>query len=155
MSQNRKSHRRTIVTDRRLKFAAVGVANTATDFIFFNILAAVMGVPPILANICSTGIAMGQSFVFNKFFVFQSRGGNRWQQGALFLLVTITAMWGVQSIVIWILHAPADWFAARLIASPELASALALNGTKAAATVASLIWNYAFYRSVVFKKGDS
>lgn len=152
MTQQKKSRTTQVVTERRVKFAAVGAANTAVDFIIFNILATVLGFSPILANIASTGVAMTQSFLLNKFFVFKSHGGNRWQQGTLFLLVTVTAMWGVQTFVIWALHVPAEWLAGQFIASPDLANVIALNGTKVIATIASMIWNYIFYRSLVFGK---
>lgn len=154
MPRQKFPHLRSVVTDRRLKFAVVGVANTATDFIVLNILAYFFGVPALVANIFSSGCAMAQSFVLNKKIVFKSRGGNRIQQGVLFLIVTLLGVWGVQSVIIWLFHVPFEWTAQQLVASPELATLLALNAVKALATIASMAWNYIFYRSLVFKKAN-
>lgn len=127
----------------KIRFAIVGGANTALDFLLLFIFVA-LGLNSIAANYLSTGIAFIFSFFVNKSFTFKSKGGNVKKQFALFLLVTIFGLWVIQPIVIIGVTAaitPFGWN-----------ESVVLFIAKLVATIASLIWNYLFYSRLVFKK---
>lgn len=130
----------------KIRFAIVGGANTALDFLLLFIFVA-LGLNSIAANYLSTGIAFIFSFFVNKSFTFKSKGGNVNKQFALFLLVTIFGLWVIQPIVILGVTAA--------VASFDWNESAVLFIAKLIATVASLIWNYLFYSRLVFKKAGN
>lgn len=128
----------------KIKFAIVGGANTALDFLLLFVFVA-LGLNSIVANYLSTGLAFIFSFFVNKSFTFKSKGGNVKKQFLLFMVVTLFGLWVIQPIIIagiTGLAQPFDWN-----------STVVLFVAKLIATVASLIWNYLFYSRLVFKKG--
>ena len=129
----------------KIRFAIVGGANTLLDFGILFILV-FLGLDKIAANFVSTAVAFIFSFFVNKSFTFQSSGGNVKKQFALFILVTIVALWVVQPIIII--------GVTTLLAPTGIAATLSLLIAKLIATIGSLIWNYLFYSRLVFKKDD-
>ena len=127
----------------KIRFAIVGGANTALDFLLLFILVAT-GLDRIPANYISTSVAFIFSFFVNKSFTFKNKGGNVKKQFALFIAVTIFGLWVIQPIVILGVSAA--------LAPLALNESLVLFIAKLVATVASLIWNYLFYSRLVFKK---
>ena len=126
----------------KIRFAIVGGANTALDFLLLFLLV-LAGVDKIAANFVSTGIAFIFSFFVNKSFTFKSTGGNLKKQFALFILITVIALWVIQPLIILgvtALLTPLNWN-----------ESVVLFVAKCIATVASLIWNYIFYSRFVFK----
>lgn len=127
----------------KIRFAIVGVANTAVDFIILFVLVA-LGLDKIPANYISTGIAFIFSFFVNKSFTFKHKGGNVKKQFAVFIAVTIVGLWILQPLIITgvdFILSPTGW------ADPVI-----LFVAKVVATVGSMIWNYLFYSRLVFKK---
>jgi putative flippase GtrA len=129
----------------KIRFAVVGVANTALDFAILFILVA-LGLDKIPANYISTGVAFIFSFFVNKSFTFKSKGGNVKKQFLYFIVITIIGLWVIQPLLITGISA--------LLASTGWASGIILFVAKLIATVASLIWNYIFYSKIVFKKTE-
>lgn len=127
----------------KVKFGIVGVANTALDFAILFLLVS-LGLDKIVANFISTSVAFTFSFFVNKSFTFKSTGGNLKKQLALFIIITIVALWVIQPLIITGVTA--------LLAPLALNSSLVLLIAKLLATIASLIWNYIFYSRLVFKK---
>ena len=126
----------------KLRFAVVGVANTALDFVLLFVFVA-LGVNQYVANYLSTGLAMAFSFVMNRRFTFRS-DGNKWREIAPFILVTVTGMWAIQPALIWVVTAGLSPFVSESYA--------VLFAAKIIATVGSLVWNYVLYSRVVFGK---
>jgi putative flippase GtrA len=129
----------------KLRFAIVGGANTALDFALLFLFVA-LGLNSIAANYISTSIAFIFSFFVNKSFTFKSKGGNVKKQFALFIGITIIALWVIQPLLILAVTAllsPFGWN-----------ESLVLFIAKLVATVGSLIWNYIFYSRLVFKKAE-
>ena len=62
----------------------------------------------------------------------------------LFVIVTLTGLWGLQTLIIALTHNPLT----QLMGNTDVALLVA----KLLATVASLTWNYLFYSRLVFKK---
>ena len=127
----------------KIRFAIVGGANTALDFILLFVFVA-FGVDKILANYFSTGIAFIFSFFVNKSFTFKDKGGNVAKQFALFLIITIIGLWVIQPLIILGIT--------NAVASLNWNESIVLFIAKLIATIASLIWNYIFYSRLVFKK---
>ena len=127
----------------KIRFAIVGGANTALDFLILFVLVG-FGMNAIVANYISTSVAFVFSFFVNKSFTFNHRGGNVLKQFIIFLVISIVALWVIQPLVIigvTAALAPLNWD-----------SAVVLFVAKIIATIASLIWNYIFYSRLVFKK---
>lgn len=127
----------------KLRFALVGVANTALDFLLLFLLVN-LGLDKIPANFISTGISFIFSFFVNRSFTFKHKEGNAVKQFAIFIAVTIVGLWVIQPLIIWGITA--------LLAPTGINDQLSLFISKVIATVASLIWNYLFYSRLVFKK---
>ncbi|SEJ59538.1 GtrA family protein [Demequina mangrovi] len=127
---------------RGARFVLVGLANTAIDFGVLVALSAV-GAAPVAANLASTSAALAFSFAANRRFTFRA-SGDPVRQLVLFLAVTLTGLWVIQSALI---HAIGSALAGSGL--PEL---LVLTGAKGVATVASLVWNYVLYARIVFRE---
>ena len=127
----------------KLKFALVGGANTALDFLILFLLVGT-GLNAIASNYISTGVAFIFSFFVNKSFTFNNKSKKVLKQFALFIAVTIFGLWVIQPVII----------AGIIVATQTLAweSAAVLFIAKIIATLASLVWNYLWYSKVVFKK---
>ena len=125
------------------RFVAVGVVNTVLDFgILFGLKS--VGVPVEFANICSTGVAFVFSFFANKKYTFKTTDTNVIREMLLFVIITLTGLWGLQTLIIALTHNPLT----QLMGHTDVALLVA----KLLATVASLTWNYLFYSRLVFKK---
>ena len=127
----------------KLRFAVVGGANTALDFILLFLFVN-LGIDKIIANYFSTGIALIFSFFANKSFAFKNKSSNAKKQFALFLVVTIAGLWVLQPIIIWAVTT--------VLAQYVTNESVLLFVAKLIATVGSLIWNYLLYSRLVFKK---
>lgn len=135
------------------RFALVGLANTLLDFALMNIFAHFL--PWAWPNILSTGIAMLSSFYFNKKWTFGSRDKSRRElrrEILLFFAFTAAGIWLIQTpLMYWI----ASWgFLHQIFAGvlPQISTNfLVANFAKAAASVASLTWNFVTYQKFVFR----
>ena len=127
----------------KIRFGLVGVVNTSVDFIILFILARIVGIPVVAANMVSTVVAVGVSYILNKKAVFNNVDKQGIGQVAVFIVVTLAGLWGLQSLVIIGVTSVLAY-----IGNPELILFIA----KILATVASLIWNYIWYSRVIFRK---
>lgn len=131
--------------DQKLRFILVGICNTTIDFTVLFTLKA-LGLPAIPANVVSTTAAFCFSFFANKKYTFKGDGGSLKKQIPLFIAITLTGLWGVQTGVIFLIS--------HLLAGSSLNEGAILLIAKIAATIASLVWNYVFYSRIVFKASD-
>lgn len=142
----------------KLRFVLIGGANTGVDFLVLNLLVGLAGVGVLLANLISTFVAMCFSLVMNRSFVFKTEQRLSVKEAVLFVLVTLTGIWGVQTAVIFILTQAVPTpltTIAQTIHSFDMTRVfevdfLVNNGAKVMATVFSLTWNYVLYKYVVF-----
>ena len=131
----------------KLRFAAVGSANTLIDFSVLFTLSA-LGVPTVVANLVSTSAAFCFSFFANKKYTFRSSNGDLKREILLFVIVTLFGLWVIQTIVIKLVQLP-------LTSYTDFSDGAILFIAKIFATISSLVWNYTLYSRVVFKqKGD-
>ena len=126
-----------------LRFGIVGGANTALDFGLLFVFKFI-GIPVEIANIMSTGLAFIFSFFANKKYTFKTTNTNVIREMILFVIITLTGLWGLQTLIITLTHNPLT----QLTGNTDVALLVA----KLLATVASLTWNYLFYSRLVFKK---
>lgn len=136
---------------RLLTFGVIGIINTAVDVSLFLTLRHA-GLSIILANIISTSVAVVISYFLNKRFTFRATTATR-RSLPLFIAVSISGTWVLQPIVIklvlYILGTHGLSLAlSAIVARPQRFYELV---AKLAATPATLIWNYVFYKHVVFK----
>ena len=126
-----------------LRFGIVGGANTALDFGLLFVFKFI-GIPVEIANIMSTGLAFIFSFFANKKYTFKTTNTNVIREMILFVIITLTGLWGLQTLIITLTHNPLT----QLTGNTDVALLVA----KLLSTVASLTWNYLFYSRLVFKK---
>src|ERR1700757_4897596 len=103
MSQQEPLFRRVfsrLASFEKIRFAMVGIVNTIVDFGIFLSLASLFHVPTILANVISTSCALAVSYLLNKKAVFGNTDTHNYRQISLFIVVTLTGLWLIQSVVI-------------------------------------------------------
>lgn len=131
---------------QKIRFVFVGGGLTLLDFALLFMFVH-FGVDEIPANFLSTGISFIVSYIVNRNFTFKAGEGNKIKQFILFILVTITALWVLQPLVIhFILQIP-------VLANTD--QSVALFMAKVLATLVSLTWNYVLYAKVVFHKNET
>ena len=132
-----------IKNNKIIRFGIVGTINTALDFGLL-LLFTHLGLPKIVSNTLSTGLAFIFSFFANKKYTFRSSSGNVKREIALFTIVTLFGLWVLQNGVIWSISP--------LCAALLHNESLALLTAKLAGTIVSLTWNYLTYDILVFRK---
>ena len=132
-----------IKNNKIIRFGIVGAINTALDFGLL-LLFTHLGLPKIVSNTLSTGMAFIFSFFANKKYTFRSSSGNVKREIALFTIVTLFGLWVLQNGVIWLISP--------LCAALLHNESLALLAAKLAGTIVSLTWNYLTYDILVFRK---
>ena len=120
-----------------VKFGAVGILNTAIDLGLYFVLTRWLGLGalPILAKSISYSTGILNSFLWNKFWTFQSRAGT-WATLFPFILTNLVGLGintGMLQLCLKTLHLP------------ELV-ALGL------ATLTTLFWNFVISKFVIFKE---
>ena len=132
-----------IKNNKIIRFGIVGAINTALDFGLL-LLFTHLGLPKIVSNTLSTGMAFIFSFFANKKYTFRSSSGNVKREIVLFTIVTLFGLWVLQNGVIWLISP--------LCAALLHNESLALLPAKLAGTIVSLTWNYLTYDILVFRK---
>jgi len=132
-----------IKNNKIIRFGIVGAINTALDFGLL-LLFTHLGLPKIVSNTLSTGMAFIFSFFANKKYTFRSSSGNVKREIALFTIVTLFGLWVLQNGVIWSISP--------LCAALLHNESFALLAAKLAGTIVSLTWNYLAYDILVFRK---
>lgn len=142
MSKNTTRH---IIKSKQTlaRFIVVGLINTALDFGILLVLTH-FGLDKLVANVISSTIAFVFSFFANKKYTFQTTDTNVAREMLLFVIVTLTGLWVLQTFVIW-LTTP---LAVTILHN----TSVALVASKLIATVVSMTWNYVLYSKLVFKK---
>lgn len=128
--------------NRFSRFALVGFASTAIDFTILLTLKT-LGWPVIPANITSSAVAFIFSFSANKKYTFKTTDTDIIREIALYILLTLIGIWGLQSLIIW-LTLP--------VLTPlfDGNKAYGVIASKLVATAVSMVWNYVTYSKFVF-----
>lgn len=131
------------------RFAIVGFLNTAIDFGVLNFLRWIFSIasgwPIIIFNVVSVGVAMTNSYFLNKHWVFHKKDtGDRAKESILFVFFTVLGM-AVNTGIVY-------YFSTYLNPIFGIDEVLWLNMGKVLATGVSLLWNFFWYKFVVFRR---
>lgn len=129
-----------------MRFASVGVLNTAVDFGLYVALFA-LGMSPVPANFISTSAGLAVSFLGNSRYVFRTSGPTA-RQVALFLVTAGIGIWLIQPVVIVAVTAAAT-------SAGFTTSWLVGAAAKFVAIGVAAVWNYYLYSRVVFRRSRS
>lgn len=83
-----------------LRYLLVGSFNSLLDLALFTVLAVVVGLHPLVANVLSTAITLCVSYLLNRVFVFRTTRSVQ-RTVVQFVTVTLVSALLVQSAVIW------------------------------------------------------
>lgn len=119
-----------------IRFGLVGCANTCLDLGVFALLS-YAGLAVLPAIIISTSCGLTLSFILNRRFTFRSSSSTKCSLVS-FLVITLVGLWILQPVIMWVcfLFFPVA-FSTKMLA-------------KIIATGCTMIWNYVWYKRVVF-----
>jgi putative flippase GtrA len=144
------------------RFGLVGIVNTLIDYGLFIALTKALGLPlerVWVAKLISGSVAMAGSYLLNKHWVFKMRHTGHGAEAVRFVVVTALGVFVVQLGLVQLFasvipqpgHLAYHILAALGVAHGFITRALVIKTVAfGLATLASLIWNYAGYRRVVF-----
>ena len=75
-----------------IKFGAIGVMNTAIDYLLFALFFSLCGLDKSLAQMLSTAIAMTNSYILNRYFTFEQKGSVKIDEMWKFIIVNLVSM---------------------------------------------------------------
>lgn len=139
---------------QQVRFLAAGSVNTAIDFVLLNIMTLALGAPVLIANSVSVVFGICLSYVMNHFFVFRYPDRVTVKRFLQFFAVTGFSSLVIQNVIIWLfemLFGTSFGRSLLFLGSDADNNVLAINFAKAVAVLAGLVWNFAFYRLVVFR----
>ncbi|PIU98573.1 hypothetical protein COS61_00620 [Candidatus Wolfebacteria bacterium CG03_land_8_20_14_0_80_40_12] len=154
--------------EQAAKFGIVGVLNTVIDCVILNVLVffgftaafIILGQKFLVANIISVAVAMTNSFILNKQWTFQSKGGNVYLEIVKFLAITIIGMFVIHQIIFNLFYYQLASISSLVLSIVYFLKLdrffsdnfIILNFAKSIAIAASLVWNFIGYKFLVFKK---
>lgn len=131
-----------------LKFGQIGIMNTVLDLGIFNALIFATGfdrgTPLVVINLAAFSFAMINSFLWNKYWVFNDRVGSQAKELANFIMVSLIAV-AISSVIIW-------FFTTYISPPGGLTSEQWANAAKSLAIITSFTTNFLGYKFLVFKK---
>lgn len=145
---------RALLARQQFRFLVAGCFNTALDFLLLNVLTLAFGLPTLAANTISVLIGIGVSYTLQHFFVFRYPYRINLLKFLQFFAVTGFSSLVLQNVVIFLFEMLFDTkFGNSLLflSDPAGNAILALNVAKASAVLTGLVWNFLFYKFVVFR----
>lgn len=139
MYQNRKTCKQFI------KFCLVGTLNTVIDFFVFNVLSLFFGLAGfnyIIFKSISFVVASGNSFLWNKNWVFNKQGKNS-KMLPLFFFIAFTGL---------IINSLTATIVFEILKETDISTAIAANIGVACGVVVVVLWDFLGYKFLVFKK---
>lgn len=138
-------------------FIVTGVLSTLLDFFLYNRFTRRLS--RVLANICSTSIAMGFSFTVNLVLVFQPEVFRVPERAVKFVLVTAFSLYVVQNVVIYVtselwlgpVRLACRWARHWAATRGWTEEFVGKNTVKVLATAFSMVWNFFWYKYFVYR----
>ena len=132
-----------------IKFVAVGLINTSVDFVVLNILIFLFGTGAhgeyfVLFKGISFVVAVTNSFVFNKYWVFEQRKSIGAKNVSLFFIISTIGFF-INLAVSYLIYSNA-------VAVQHLSPHLSANIGALVGSLAVMMWNFSGYKLIVFKK---
>ncbi len=126
-----------------IKFAIVGLGNTAIDFGVLNLLVQVLHWAVLPANVVSFSLAVTNSYFFTKYWTFQDKRAKSLQQFGLFMAVNLLGL-GISTLIIkYGLPASETYWAG-------LAFGWRYNIVKVVSVFVVWTWNFLTYKFIIF-----
>lgn len=153
INQPEKFTRRLVKLIRQFsKFVLIGFLNTAIDFTILNLLMWLTGIYKgrwiFLLNVISFSVAVVNSYLWNKFWVFKAREADQTKEivseFSQFIVIAVIGMI-INSLIVFSIT---TFIPPVFGLNPQVWANLA----KALATGVSLLWNFTGYKLIVFKK---
>ncbi len=134
-----------------VRFCVVGIINTLVDVPIFLVLHTA-GLSILLANICSTSVALIVSLILNYRFTFRARSLTS-KRVLLYIVITLVGLWLLQPVVIKLIL---DINSNLHITNPAIYLVGHVNlvnnsFAKLSSIIVTLLWNYIWYSQVVFR----
>ena len=150
MKQHHKivGHARRLGQNTKVRFVAAGIFNTLVDVGVFNFFIIVFNLGVVQASIISTTTAMIVSYIINKKAVFRSQTPHSLKQVILFVAVTLTGIWLIQTVIMVQMLAFLEGFF-----DPGEQSFLLWilqNVAKGIGILVGAVWSYLGYSRLVF-----
>lgn len=138
---------------QQVRFLIAGSGNTALDFLMLNLLTLGLGLRDVPANSISVVIGVCISYLLNHLFVFRYPYRVSWRKFASFFAVTGFSSLVLQNLIIWAFETmfQTEFGHSLLLFAADSQRAIELNIAKAVAVGVGLVWNFLFYRFVVFR----
>ena len=130
-------------------FFVIGLLNTAVDAALFVLFHDQFGWSIVLANIISTSVALSVSYTLNSRYTFAFRDRFNGQSIVRFLAVTLSGAWLIQPLIIIAVLSVLSQINHSFLDGPT-SSLIA----KLATAAFSMIWNYFWYKHVVFNNKE-
>jgi putative flippase GtrA len=140
-----------------IRFLCVGSFNTLLDFTVLNLLVEVAGLPQLVANTCSVSLGLTISYFLNHRLVFRHPQKYSLKSYLHFMLVSGLGIIIIQNSVLYIASRTSlahTHHLAHLLLFNISDKTLALNCGKAVAVLVGMVWNFLFYKYVVFRHKD-
>lgn len=136
-----------------LRFCLVGAVNTLIDISILFILHDAFNVPIVLANIVSTSSALVVSYMLNSRFVFEVSSITAARRVA-FVVVTLVGLWAMQPLIILFVRHLFDQYHLTdgLVRVIKHQATVNLLIPKLFAVAATLVWNFIWYKKVIFRQ---
>lgn len=133
-----------------LRFAVVGLVNTLIDFGVLNVLILLLGATSSVGLLLCNGVAFLaanlNSYFLNKGWTFDTKTRGSSRQYLLFLGFSLGGL-ALNSMILYLLTDA-------LPISGSLSPFVRINGAKACATSANMLWNYLIYKQFIFRGKD-
>lgn len=129
-----------------VRFAAVGLINTAIDIVLFAVLYSLLDSPLLVANTVSTATALLAGFVLHTSYTFRDAQRTK-RTFAAFLTVTLLGLWVLQPVVISLV---APLLENNFVYDFEHDPAVLV--AKFCSIAVTLLWNFVWYSRVIFRK---
>jgi putative flippase GtrA len=143
-------HAKRLGENTKVRFVAAGIVNTLVDVLTFNFFIIVFSFTVVPASIISTTTAMVVSYILNKKAVFRSKTPHSVKQIVLFLVVTLTGIWLVQTfIMVEVLKLLQNLFNAQ---DETFLKWFLQNVAKGFGILAAAVWSYIGYSRIVFRE---
>lgn len=134
-------------------FAVIGILNTISDFVIFNILYGVFNFPLFLANVLAVTLVMGISLQLNRKYVFGATGDNYTGQAVKFMIVTLSGLYVIQNVILFVILGMIEGL--HIQSGPLSNHIVQANAAKAVGVGGSAIWNFVLYKLWVFRANKS
>lgn len=143
-----------LLSNEKARFLVAGCVNTALDFVLLNVLVFAFGMATLVANAISVLVGICVSYLLNHFFVFRYQEPISLKRFGIFFLVTGFSSLVLQNAVILGFELLFDTEFGRsllFLPSEDGKHFIAINIAKATAVLLGLVWNFLFYKFVVFR----